>query len=175
QEQPRQTLGLQRGIKLARIDVIVFDRVAGADHACLPEPWDGRDQRDLHLLRQRGGDAVGVDGAVIEPLRFEKNLVSITVSKADDLVLERGAIARPFAAHLPGIHRRAVNVVANDPMSRSVRAGDAALDLRVLNTFGQGRTRLWRFISPRRGRGRSTYGTALHPSRPPRRSTATPP
>src|SRR5262249_41286584 len=163
QEQPRQTLGLQRGIKLARIDVIVFDRVAGADHACLPEPWDGRDQRDLHLLRQRGGDAVGVDGAVIEPLRLEKNLVPITLAKADDLVLDRGAIARPFAANLPGIHRRAVNVVADDPMSRSVRAGDAALDLRVLNTFGQGRKRLRRLIARLHVHGGPIDGAAIEP------------
>src|SRR5207247_4551 len=77
QEQPRDTLALQRGLKFAWIDVVVFDRVAGPDNARPRESWDRPDQRGLDLLRQRGGDAIGVDRAVIEPLGLKKDLVPI--------------------------------------------------------------------------------------------------
>jgi hypothetical protein len=50
QEQAAHALGFQRGDQLARVHVVVFDRVAGPDHAGLFQPRNGRDQRALHLF-----------------------------------------------------------------------------------------------------------------------------
>src|SRR5207248_9242921 len=107
-------LALHRRPRLAPTDVRVGDRVAGPDYACPRESWDRPDQRGLALLGQRGGDAIGVDRAVIEPLGLKKDLVPIALAEAHDLVLDGWAIAWPLAANLPGIHRRAVNVLADN-------------------------------------------------------------
>ena len=54
----------------------------------------------------------------------------VALAEADDLVLDRGAIARPAALDLAGIHRRAMHIGADDLMGLRRRAGDGALDLR---------------------------------------------
>ena len=94
---PRNALGLQRRAQLARIDVVVFDGVAGPHHARLFEARDGRHQRELDVLRQRGRDAVRIDRVVVEPFRLEEDLVAVALAEADDLVLDRRAIARAAA------------------------------------------------------------------------------
>ena len=49
---------------------------------------DGFDHRQLHFLRKRGRDAVGIDQMGIEPFGFEKHLVTVPVGEAVDLVLD---------------------------------------------------------------------------------------
>ena len=93
----------------------------------------------LHLLRQRGRDAVRIDRRIVEPLGLEKDLVPVALAEAHDLVLDRRAIARSAALDLPGIHRRAMHIVADDLVGRVGRAGDAALDLSVVDALGQRR------------------------------------
>ena len=105
EKQPREPLRLQRRFELARIDVVVLDRVARADHMCALEPGNRRQQRALHFLRQRGRDSVRVDRGIVEPLGLEKDLVTVALAEADDLVLDRGAVARSAARDLAGIHR----------------------------------------------------------------------
>ena len=88
QEQPGESLSLQGGLQFARVHMIVFDGISGPEHPGLLQPRDRRHQRELDLFRQRGGDAVGVDGRVVESLRLQKDLVPIALAKADDLVLD---------------------------------------------------------------------------------------
>ena len=68
--------------------------------------------RELHVGRQRGADAVGIDQLRVQPLRLEKYLVPVTVGKAVDLVLDRRAIARTRGIDRAGEQRRAVQVSA---------------------------------------------------------------
>src|SRR5262249_56080699 len=77
-------------------------------------------------------------------------------------------IAWPVAPNLPGIHGRAVNVVADNAMGRCGRAGNAALDLRILDALGQGRKRLRRLIARLHVHGSPIDGTAVEPWRCPR-------
>src|ERR1700730_13658585 len=70
----------------------------------------------------------------------------IALAEAHDLVLDRGAITRPFARDLARIHRRAVDVVADDAMSGGVRARNAALNLGVIDALRQHRERLGRLV-----------------------------
>ena len=127
--------------------MVVFDGIAGPDHPGAFQARDGRQQRRLHLLRQRGGDAVGIDRGVVEPLRLQEDLVAVALAEAHDLVLDRGAIARPAAGDLAGIHRRAVHIGADDGVGRRERAGDAAVDLAVGNALGQHRKRHRRVVA----------------------------
>ena len=85
----------------------------------------------LHLHRQRSGHAVDVDLVRVQSLRLEKELVLRLVGELDDLVLDRRAIARPDALDLPGIHRRAVDVLADQPQRLRRGERDVAAHLRA--------------------------------------------
>ncbi len=69
-------LGLEAGGQLARIDIVVFDGVAGPDDARRLETRDGLEEGVLHVLGQRGRDAVGIDGVVVEAFRLEEDLMA---------------------------------------------------------------------------------------------------
>src|SRR5215470_14780927 len=66
----------------------------------------------------------------------------IALAEAHDLVLDRGAITRPFARNLARIHGRAVDDVADDAVSGGVRARNAALNLGVIDALRQHGERL---------------------------------
>ena len=76
QVQARDGLHLQRVVQFARVDRIVLDGVAGADHLGVLEPGNRRDHRRLHVDRHAGGHAVDVDFVGVEALRLQKDLVT---------------------------------------------------------------------------------------------------
>ncbi len=122
-------LDLQRQREGARVHVVVLDRVAGLGDDGLFEALDGADVVLLHLGGERGGDAVRVDGRVVEALGLEEDLMALLVGEADDLVLDGGAVARAHALDMAAIHGRAVEVRADDLVGAGVGVGDAAGDL----------------------------------------------
>ena len=127
--------------------MVVFDRIARPDHPHPLQTRDRRQDRQLDLFRQRGRDAVGIDGAVVEPFRLQEDLMPVAIAEPDDLVLDRRAIARAAALDLAGIHRRAMHIGPDHLMGRRRRAGDAALDLRRRDPVGQHRERLRRVVA----------------------------
>src|SRR5581483_1340855 len=114
-------------------DEVVFDGVAGADELRALESGNGRDQRALHLFRQRRRNAVRIDGRIVETFRLQKNLVAVALAELHDLVFDRRAVARTSAGDLSGVHRRAMDVGADDVVRRLGGARDAALDLRIVD------------------------------------------
>ncbi len=159
--------GLERRLQLARIDVVVFDRITRPQHLGLLQAGNGRDQRPLHLLRQGGRDAIRIDGRIVEPFRLEENLMPVALAEAHDLVLDRRAVARAAARDLARIHGRAMDVVANDAMGRLVGAGDAALDLGLCDALGQRRERLGRLVARLHLDRAPVDGAAIEPRRRP--------
>ncbi len=129
QEKPRQRLHLERRLQLARIDVVVFDRVARPLDSHLLQARHRAQKRLLHLGRQRGRDPVGIDRVVVEALGLEKDLVRRAIRESHDLVLDRRAIARTAALDLTRIHRRAGEIRADDLVRRRRRRRDPAADL----------------------------------------------
>src|SRR6185295_17656894 len=109
--------------------MVVFDGITGSDHSRPRESWNRREQRGLHLLGQRGGYAVGIDRWVVQTLRLEEDLMSVPLAEADDLVLDRGAVAWPATGDLARIHRRAMDILPHHLMGGFGGPGDAALDL----------------------------------------------
>ena len=107
----------------------------------------------------------GIDRVVVEAFRLQENLVAVAIAEADDLVLDRGAIARPDALDLAGIHRRAMHVGADHLMGRRRGAGDAALDLRRRDPVGHHRKRLWRIIAGLHFDRRPVDGATIEPWR----------
>src|ERR1041384_7118061 len=113
--------------------MVVLDGVARPDHPRPPQARNGEKQSGLHLLLQRGRDAVRIDRGVVEAFRLEENLVAVALAEADDLVLDRRTVAGPPALDLAGVHRRAMDVCPDHCMRRLSGPRDAALDLRRLD------------------------------------------
>src|SRR6185437_2604064 len=90
----RQALDLQRRRQLARIAIVILDGVAVAARAHRREGRNGPQEQILRRLRDRSGDAVGIDGVVVHALRLKKYLVTGPVGEPHHLVLNRGAVAR---------------------------------------------------------------------------------
>src|SRR5689334_22869175 len=69
------------------------------------------------------------------------------VGKLDDLVLNRGAVARTDPFDLSGIERRLRNVRANRVVNLLGRIADVAVDLLLLETVSSKREWHWRFVA----------------------------
>ena len=104
--------------EFARVDIIVFDGISRAQHGGPFQTGDGFQHLALHLLGQRGGNAVGIDGGIIEAFGLEKNLVAGAVGETHHFVLDGRAIARPDAFDLPRIEWRAVEIGADQIVGR---------------------------------------------------------
>src|SRR4051812_46940516 len=139
QKQSPEPFGLQARMKLSGIYVIVLDGIARPNHANTLEAWDRAQQLELHVFGQRGRDSIGIDRGVIKAFRLKKDLMAVAVAKADDLVLDRGAIARTGALDLPGIHRRAMDIGPYQIVGGRRGPGNPALDLRVSDALGHHR------------------------------------
>src|SRR5690606_33814669 len=114
EEQPRYRLGLERGPEPARIEEVVLDRIARARDVRLPEAGDRAHQRQLHVERQRGGDAVGIDLDAVQSFRLDEHLVARLLGEAHHLVLDARAIAWADAFDLAGVQRRTMQRAADD-------------------------------------------------------------
>src|SRR5664279_3667727 len=73
--------------------------------------------------------------------------MAVALAEFHDLVLDRWAVTRATTCDLPGIHRRAMHIGANDLMRRRDRACDAALNLRRRDAFGHHRERLRHIVA----------------------------
>ena len=60
-EQTRHLFQLQTVIQFLRIDIIVLNRIGITDNTDIFQPLDGMDKRFLHIGRERGGNAVGIN------------------------------------------------------------------------------------------------------------------
>ena len=130
EEQAADGLGLQRVLQPARIEEVVFDRIARAGDVRVLEATHAADQRQLHIERQRGGDAVGIDLDHVQPFGLDEDLVAGLLGEAHHLVLDGGAVARADALDLAAVQRRAVQRVADDLVGTLAGMGDPAADLR---------------------------------------------
>ena len=73
----------------------------------------------LNVRRKRRRNAVGIDQRVVEALRLEEDLVSVTVREALHLVLDRRAIARPAPLDRAGKQGRTVEIRLDDLVRRA--------------------------------------------------------
>ena len=131
----------QCGLKLARINVIVFNGIARLKHGGALETWNGLQDRDLHILWQRGRDTIRINGWIVQPFRLQENLVPVTVAELDHLVLDRRAVARSHAFDRTRIHGRAAKIGPNQIVRLRRRPRYAALDLRIDDCVGHQRER----------------------------------
>ena len=130
QPQTGQSLGLQRAVQLHRVGVVVFDGIAGTHHDGMLQTGDGVDHGLLHVQRQAGGDAVGIDLRAVQAFGLQEDLVPFALGEARHLVLDGGAVAGARALDDPGEQGRAVEAGTDGRMGGLVGPGDVAGHLR---------------------------------------------
>ena len=117
--------------------MIIFDRIARLNDAARSQPGNGRDERGLDIFRQRGRNAVGIDGVVVETFRLQKNLMAIAVTEISQSCLRSTGNSADRGL------RSVRNTSASDEdcrgslVRRGCRARDAAFDLRICQCVGQ--------------------------------------
>src|SRR5579875_2205518 len=137
EEKPRNGLQFERGEKGARIDVIVLDSIAGAQHADAGKAG----QRSQKLFLKGSGKACGkpvrIDGRVVEAFGLEEDLMTRAVGETDDLILDRRTIAWARAADPSAINGREREIGADERVRGLSGCGDTALDLGIRDSCGQ--------------------------------------
>src|SRR5205823_1909840 len=83
----------------------------------------------LNLKWQTRRNAIHIKLVGMSPLRFQEKLMLFFFGKAHDFVFNRGTIARAGAFDFSGIHRRFIEIVANDLVSSAVRVGNPTRNL----------------------------------------------
>ena len=84
--------------KLARIYSIVLDCVGVCEKLGMLKSWDGVNELLLYLSWQTVGEAVWIDDCSCTVFRFQYDMMTLRIRKADNLILNRRTIAhtRPF-------------------------------------------------------------------------------
>ena len=129
EEQAGDELRLQAVLQIARIEIVVLDRVARPRDVRALEPGDRTHQRQLHVERQAGRDAVRIDLVRRQAFGLDEDLVRGLVGEAVHLVFDRRAIARPDAFDHACEHRRAIATGADDLVRALVGRGDVTAHL----------------------------------------------
>ena len=80
----------------------------------------------LHIKRQRRRNPVRVNLVRIQTFRLQKHVMAGLIGKAMNLVFDRRAVTRAHALDHPGVHRGAVEVVANNLVRTLVGVGNPA-------------------------------------------------
>ena len=102
---------LQAGFHGPRVHAVVLNGVGGAHHLGVLQTGNGVDKRQLHILRQGGGQPLQVHFFRLFAARLHKQLVPFPIGEAHHLVLKAGAVSRAFALNFATVHRTAVQVV----------------------------------------------------------------
>ena len=129
-------------------------------------------QFQLHIKGQGGGNTIGIQLVGGQAFRLDEHLVRFLVGKAMDLVFNRGAITGSHTLDHASVHRRTIQVVANDLVGLLVGMAYPAIDLlgMFIGTTQEGHHRHRRItrlgghlreihtapVNPRRGAGFQT-------------------
>ncbi len=133
EEQAADRTRLERALEFARIEVVVFDRVARAQDVRVGQAGHRTHRRQLDVERQRRRDAVGIELVCRQSLGLQEDLVRVLVGEAVDLVLDARAVARPHPLDDAREHRAAIETGADDLVRARVRVRHPARHLaRVL-------------------------------------------
>ena len=158
-------LGLERRQQLCRIHAVILDRVGAAGHLRVIEPGQRVQHRDLHILRQGGGEALNVELFRVQPHRLDEQLVPRLVGEGHDLRLDGRAVARADALDHAGVDGAAVEVRADDFMRALVGIGQVAHGLVFDRVRGGKRERLDLRVARLQLHAREVHRACVHARR----------
>ena len=127
--QPFDLLGFEGRAQLGRRAVIVLDRITRTQNFAALETGDRSEKFQLHLVGQRGGNAIHIVLEGVPTFGFEENLVPLLFREADDFVLDRRAIARPHPLDHAAVHRRLMQIRTDRVVGAGVRVSDPTRQL----------------------------------------------
>ena len=116
-------------LQILRIEVIVFDGVTGTCDVSIFKTTDAVDKIQLYVERQTGGDAVRVEFVAVQTFRLNKHLMAGFISEAGDFIFNRRAVTRADPFDHTGIHRRAIEVIADNLVGTLIGVGNVAVHL----------------------------------------------
>ena len=128
---------MQGRIQFARVDIIILDRIAIPLHFNLFEAGNGFQKGLLNIIRKRCGNPVRIDRVICKTFRLQEDLVLGPVREPNDLVLDRGTIARAAPRNRSGIHGRLTQIIRDDLVRRFRRPGNRTGDLGDSYRLGQ--------------------------------------
>ena len=108
EEEALDGFGFEAGFKVAWVEIVVFDGVAGRRIWAFSRPFMLRTRGDLDVERQAGGDTVRIVFVRGQAFGFEENLVAVFVGEAVDFVFDRRTITRTHAFDFAGKHGAAI-------------------------------------------------------------------
>lgn len=101
----------------------------------------------LHILRHGRGKPLYIPFDRIQSFRLKEELVAVFIRKAHDLILDRGAVACARSVNRAGIHRRTMDVFADDAVRFFVGIGQVALGAVFQHAVGHEGERRDRFVA----------------------------
>ena len=128
-EQTLRPLDLKAQGQRSGIKEIILDRISGLQDPNLLQSLNGPDIGFLHINRQGRRNPVRIDRIVIQPFRFQKDLMRFLFGKTHHLVFNRRAIARADAFDMATIHSGTRQVRPHNLVRPGIGMGDPATDL----------------------------------------------
>ena len=140
---------MQRRIELLRIHEVVLDRVAVARDYRVLEAGQRMHHAVLHIWRQRCRDPVEIQPRVIEAFGLDEHLMALFVCEAHDFVFDRRTVTWACGLDLPRVHRRAVQIRADQLVGGRARVREMTEHLRQRDGVGKNRKRPRNFVAGR--------------------------
>src|SRR5437867_5178311 len=119
--------------ELGGLDEIVFDRITWPKDDGILQSRQRVNEVGLDVARQRHRKTVHIDFAGGDTFGLQKNLVTLLLRKADDLVLQRRTVARADTANLAVEERGPIDVRSNQVPHAIVRVQQVAVNLRAID------------------------------------------
>ena len=94
EEEALDGFGFEAGFKVAWVEIVVFDGVAGAQDMGVFKAFHAAHEGDLDVKRQAGGDTVRIVFVRGQAFGFEENLMAVFVGESVDFVFDRRTITR---------------------------------------------------------------------------------
>src|SRR5579859_4248201 len=116
-------------MQVSRVEVVVFDGIAGPHEMSMLEAADRTHQLELYIEGEAGGDPVRVELLRGKALWFEEDLMARLAREAVNLVLDGGTVSRPDALNHAGEHGRTIERAADDLVGALVGVRDPARQL----------------------------------------------
>ena len=95
---------LKRRLKIAGIEIVVFDRVTRLCNFCAFKTRDRAYELDLNLIWQAGRNAVRVYNTCRQAFWLDKYLVRDLICEANNLIFDRRAVTRADAFYHTAVH-----------------------------------------------------------------------
>ena len=128
--QPLYSLCFQCRAQHGGINAVILNRIGNAHHFGMLKTGQGMQHGELHIGGHGGGEALQIHFLGVFSDGLHKELMPLLIRKANDLILNGGAIARTDALYFSAVQRGAMKILADDAVRLLIGINDMAGQLR---------------------------------------------